>query len=584
MQKAYLSKITILFILLLAIPTMSISQEKLHTKFEKTKGQETVTYQEGISYFTLLANEFPEIEIREGGATDSGYPLHVVFFSVDKDFDIASLRRKQKTIILINNAIHPGEPDGVDASMLLLRSLAEDPSAKKKYKDVVLAIIPFYNIGGALNRGRFSRANQNGPTAYGFRGNARNLDLNRDFIKNDSKNAQSFAALFHSLDPDIFIDNHVSNGADYQYTMTMLATQQDKLGGALGKYLQEDMMPKLERMMAAKKQEMIPYVNVWGTTPDNGYEQFIDLPRYSSGYTTLFHTLGFVPETHMLKPYLQRVEATYAFMEVMLDLVAEDGAKIKQLRKETKAKIISQEMFEVDWILDKEKSRKITFKGYEGEYKESKVTGQKRLQYNRKKPFTKQIDYFDHFTATKLVKKPQAYIIPQGWHQVIDRLKLNQVAMEQIESDSIVEVEAYYIADYKTVDKPYEGHYLHYETQVRPELVKIQLLRGDFIIYTNQVANRYLVETLEPTAPDSFFNWNFFDTILQQKEGFSDYVFEDVAWELLQQNPTLQKEFNEKKQADPEFMGSARAQLNFIYIHSPYYESAHLQYPIYRML
>jgi hypothetical protein len=31
-----------------------------------------------------------------------------------------------------------------------------------------------------LNRNSTSRTNQNGPEEYGFRGNARNFDLNRD--------------------------------------------------------------------------------------------------------------------------------------------------------------------------------------------------------------------------------------------------------------------------------------------------------------------------------------------------------------------------------------------------------------------
>ena len=101
----------------------------------------------------------------------------------------------------------------------------------------MIVIIPVYNVGGALNRGSYSRANQNGPEAYGFRGNARNLDLNRDFIKCDSRNARSFNRLFNQWKPDVFVDTHTSNGADYQYVMTLISTQKDRLGGALGEFL-----------------------------------------------------------------------------------------------------------------------------------------------------------------------------------------------------------------------------------------------------------------------------------------------------------------------------------------------------------
>ncbi len=553
------------------------------TKFEQTKGSETVTYREGIQYFQKLAEEFPSIHIQEFGETDSGFPLHLVIFSADQDFDFNSLHQKQKKIIMVNNAIHPGEPDGVDASMMFLRDLALDKKASVFYKDIVLVVVPFYNIGGALNRNSTTRVNQHGPVQYGFRGNAQNLDLNRDFIKLDSKNAQSFTKAFHMIDPDVFVDNHVSNGADYQYVMTMLETQPNKLGGALGNYLKTQMIPKLKKRMLNEKFEMAPYVNVYHTKPDLGFNQFLDLPRYSSGYTTLFHTLGLVPETHMLKPYKQRVEATYAHLRALLQVVAEDGEKIQQLREETKNAVKVQQEFVIDWKLDTGYYEIIQFKGYEGKETVSKVTGQKRLLYDRKKPFEKPIPFYNRYIPTESIIKPQAYIVPRGWYKVIERLLLNKVAMQQLEKDSVLSVEVYHIADYKTFEKPYEGHYLHYGTKVTKADKPVKLLKGDYIIYTNQEANRYLVETLEPTAPDSFFNWNFFDSILQQKEGFSDYVFEDLAWEILQENPLLKQDFEAKKIAEPKFKADGQAQLQFIYENSPHYEEAFLRYPIFRL-
>ncbi|CAN5535557.1 hypothetical protein BH23BAC1_BH23BAC1_30370 [soil metagenome] len=367
----------LLWLYLIYIPYELTAQKNLETKFERSKGLETVTYQEGISYFKLLADKFPEIQIREMGETDSGYPLHLIIYSNDLDFDFSSLRKKNKSIILINNAIHPGEPDGVDASMMLLRDMAQDKKAKEKYNEVVLAIIPFYNIGGALNRNSYTRVNQNGPRSYGFRGNAQNLDLNRDFIKMDSKNSRSFAKIFHEVDPDIFIDHHVSNGADYQHVMTMLETQANKLGGALGNYLETILRPRLEKEMAGRKFEMVPYVNVWDKTPEAGYTQFLDLPRYSSGYTTLFHTIGFIPETHMLKPYKERVAATYAFMEAMMQVIKEEGAVLRYHRNQTKKLVSVQEEFTIDWKHNIASYRQINFKDIKGSIQIVKSPGRK---------------------------------------------------------------------------------------------------------------------------------------------------------------------------------------------------------------
>ena len=55
--------------------------------------------------------------------------------------------------------------------------------------------------------------------------------------------------------------------------------------------------------------------------------------------------------------------------------------------------------------------------------------------------------------------------------------------------------------------------------------------KGDWVIELNQPANRFLMETLEPQAEDSYFAWNFFDAILGQKEGFDFTIFNPKrAW------------------------------------------------------
>ncbi len=220
-----LSFLTLILLISCTNPSPSLNFD-FTTTFEKSNGTETATYFETIAYYQNLANLYPEISIQKIGTTDSGYPLHLVIFSTSKEFDFDKIQ--QKNIILINNGIHPGESDGIDASMLLLRDIAQNADKIKQLKNVVLAIIPIYNVGGSLNRNSTSRTNQNGPKEYGFRGNARNFDLNRDFIKADTKNATSFAEIFHQVNPDVFIDTHVSNGADYQYGITHLFTQQTR--------------------------------------------------------------------------------------------------------------------------------------------------------------------------------------------------------------------------------------------------------------------------------------------------------------------------------------------------------------------
>jgi hypothetical protein len=288
-------------------------------------------------------------------------------------------------------------------------------------------------------------------------------------------------------------------------------------------------------------------------------------------------------ETHMLKPYKQRVEGTYELMKSMIEITEEQGDKITQLRQEQNKTWASGSIYPIAWAIDTTQFSTLKFKGYEGEMIPSELTGAQRLKYDRTKPFTKDVRYQNYFKTTDSVTIPKAYVIPQGWHNVMDLLKLNNVEFTQIKNDTTLTVESYKIGDYKTRTSAYEGHYTHYNTKIKSSEVKLIFRAGDYIIKTDQKAMRYLLETLEPTAPDSFFNWNFFDTILQQKEGFSPYVWEDRAQLLLRANPKLQIEYNIKISYDEEFANNWYAQLDWLHKQSGNYEKAHLQYPVYRM-
>ncbi len=550
------------------------------THYEASGEQETATYAQTIDFYIRLARDFPQFNIHTIGKTDSGQPLHMVTFNPDGDFNFENIR-KEKAIIMINNGIHPGEPDGIDATMMLYRDLATKSIPVPE--NTVLVTIPIYNIGGALNRGPNSRVNQNGPSQYGFRGNALNYDLNRDFIKMDSKNAKTFANIYHLVKPDVFVDNHVSNGADYQYTLTHLFTQHNKLGGELGAYLYQSFRPALEESLHAKNWDITPYVNVFNSPPEQGFDQFIDHPRYSTGYTTLWGSLGLMVETHMLKPYKQRVEGTYALMRSLIDVVERDRDTIKALRRSTLEKNLELSEYHFNWQVDTSRTRTLQFKGYEAERMVSEITGLPRLKYDRESPLVRETPYRDQFKPKDTVSVPEAYIIGQSHTRVMERLDANKIRYYKLDRDTTLKVEAYKIVDYATRNAPYEGHYLHYGTQVDKSLREIGFRAGDFVVPTAQPGIRYLLETLEPIGVDSFFNWNFFDAYLQRKEGFSPYVFEDLALELLQRDSLLRQQFETKVKLDLNFAHSWYAQLDWIYRRSKYAEAAYMAYPVYRL-
>lgn len=560
----------------------SLGAQSLKTEFEASNGLKTATYFEVIDYYNRLNAAFDKITIKKYGNSDAGYPLQTVIFSNDNTLSYEKAKLKNKIIILVNNGIHPGEPDGIDATMMLFRDMALGKI--KVPNNIVFITIPVYNIGGCLNRNNTTRVNQNGPIEHGFRGNAQNLDLNRDFIKCDSKEAKEFARIFHDWKPHIFIDNHVSDGADYQHTMTMLTTQHNKLGGEVGKFLHEVFEPSLFESMKQKKFEMCPYVNFEDQNPEKGWTAFYDAPRYSSGFAALFSTMAFVPETHMLKPYKDRVLSTYAFMESMIQKAAFHAPDILKNKLKDEHQKALQQNFALNYKIDTSKFDLRNFNGYDTAMKISTVTQLPQYYYNHNKPFSKEVKFYNYFNGTNIVTKPKAYLIPQGWYGVIDLLKINSIPLERLQKDTLIEVEAYVIEDFKTLSRPYEKHYKHNNVQTKTITKQQRFLKGDYIVKTGTLFDRFLVETLEPKADDSYFNWNFFDAILQQKEGYSNYRWEAIAEQELAKNPTLQKQLAEKKQADPKFASNANAILDFVYKNSKWYEPAHNLYPVFRLV
>lgn len=556
--------------------------QPLATLFETSKGKESPGYFEIIKWWQQADRASAKISMQAIGSSDAGYPLHLVTLSNQSLSSFEQAHRQKKLVLLINNGIHSGEPDGVDACMLLARDIAAN-----KYllpDNVVLAMIPVYNIGGTLNRSAYYRVDQEGPLEKGSRGNSRGLDLNRDFIKCDSKEALTFSRIFHLVDPDIFIDNHVSNGADYQHIITLLTSQYNKLGGALGDYLHQQMEPQIYQHMKKEGYDLIPYVNFFGRNVERGWSGFWDSPRYASGYASLFHCFAFVTETHMLKPYAQRVMATNALLKSFISFGSKNSATIKNLRKEAREAVKTTEKFPVAFQLDSSKPASIEFKGYKASFQKSSVSGLPRLFYDRTQPYTLQIPFYNYYNPTTFVTKPKAYVIPQGWWPVIERLKANHIKMRQLEKDSVVQVETYYILSYQAAPWPYQMHHLNSKIKTETKIEERVYRKGDYWIPLNQEGNRFLIETLEPQCEDSYFTWNFFDGILNAREWYSDYNYEDIAARYLEENPSLKQALRQKQQSDPEFAKSAEAQLTFIFNASPYKDRDYMRYPIGRVL
>jgi len=546
---------------------------------------ESLPYGEVIKYYTQLADKYPEAKLLEYGKTDVGKPLHLFVISPDKVFDANEIRRQKKAVILVNNGIHPGEPEGIDASLHLAEELLQNKrELHKKMGNVVFCIIPVYNIGGALMRSRFNRANQKTPPEHGFRGNARHLDLNRDFVKNATQNSQAFVQIYHEWQPQLFLDTHTTDGSDHQYVMTLIATQHNMLPTNLDNYMTKNLLPFLYKKMQTTPYAVTPYVMpIKQHNPEFGIMAFLDSPMYSTGFAALFNTLGFITENHIFKEFKDRVQSVMYFEKFLIEFANNNAEELINNKLKADKVIAGQKKFAVSYRLDTLQADSFRFKGYHAVSKKSELTGLERLEYDHSKPYAKNIPVFNNYLATQYINAPKAYILTQAYPEVIKRFQLNRVKMSQLTKDTLMDLMATYIDDFSTLKKPFNAHYVHFNVKIHREKQKIQCYKGDYVVYMNQAANRYILQMLEPQGMNSFFKWNFFDEFMEQREYFSPLGFEDNAIDYLQTHPKLEKQYKEAVKQDTSLQKSHYLQLKYIYSHSDYAEKSYRRLPVYRL-
>ncbi len=531
----------------------------------------SLTWEEAIGYYTALDEAYPEASLIEMGMTDAGRPLHLFIISADGETDPEAIRRKGKAIVLIINGIHPGEPEGIDASAQFAADILANRDGIKKYlRTCAVAIVPVYNIGGALARSPYWRINQNGPEEKGARRNTRFLDLNRDFVKQDSRDARAFAGIYTWLDPDVFLDTHTTNGSDHQFTVTLIATQPEKMHPEMQEFFRVKMLPELySRMKTAQKNEMVPYVQYTERGEIRAIIGFEEYAYYSTGYSALFNSFGFMTETLVYKPYRERVEGTRQFISELVRYTSMNHKEILRLRAEANQRTLNLNDYVLDWDQDSTRWDLIAYHGYRYEDTVTPITGRKTGFYNHDKPYTDTIRYYNYFNPSITVTAPAAYILPFAWEEVIGRLQANGVIMHQLKNDTTVMIESYYIDSYEPSKRATQGHYFNSNVKLRKVRQEVDYMKGDYLIPVNQRANKYIVTMLEPQSESGFFAWNFFDSFLEGQDWYSVWGFESHLKELLDHDPVLKAAFDKARSEDEKMAADPVVQLQWLYQNTP---------------
>lgn len=297
----------------------------------------TPDYAETVAYLERIAAAAPgEVKIENFGKTGEGRDLKIVIASKDGVFDPAAIHASGRSILLVQNSIHAGEMDGKDSCLALLRDIVITKTKAPLLEHVVFVFIPVYNLDGHERRSAYNRINQNGPEVIGWRGNATNINLNRDYMKADAPETRAFLKMFHRWMPDFFVDDHVTDGADFQYDVTFNADATPDVAPETAKWIREIVTPELDRQLNTAGHVAFPYlINLNDDTdPAKGLANSSTSPRFSTGQMILENRPGLLVELHMLKEYKTRVTGNYEILRALLEVMNRDTEKLIALNRQ----------------------------------------------------------------------------------------------------------------------------------------------------------------------------------------------------------------------------------------------------------
>lgn len=554
---------------------------------EKTDYRETSRYDETIRYAQKLDRASEYILYKSFGQSGEGRELPLLILSPDKNFTPENARKKGRAVVFIQAGIHAGEIDGKDAGFALLRDIAITKTRSDLLKDAVILFVPIYNVDGHENWNAFNRINQNGPQEMGFRANATNLNLNRDYMKADAPETRAWLNLWNQWKPDFFIDCHVTDGADFQYNVTYQFAHFQEVSPSVKNWMKTYFDGKIVPAVEKEGNLLTHYVEFAGREVTGGVATFIATPRYATGYTPLRNRPGLLIETHMLKDYRSRVRGTY---DVLWKTIAEINTSKNSLfeanRKADLETVEAGEIYDPNRqfplrLQITDKSEMIDFKGIEYKFEDSEISGSKKLVYGTK-PLNIKIKKFDDAKISASVVPPLFYIVPPQWKEVEKILKLHNVEFQKISKPLTLQVESYRLSEPKWSPAPFENRNI---VSFKP--IPLKETRtfpvASLLIPVAQEAANVLIHLLEPESQDSLAYWGFFNSIFEQKEYAESYKIEKLAKEMLEKSPELRAEFAQKLK-DTEFAKNPRARLNFFYERSPYYANQKIGiYPVGRI-
>lgn len=497
-------------------------------------------------------------------------------------------RKRGLPVMLLQGGIHAGEIDGKDAGFLALRELLQDGNALRNF---VLVFVPVFNVDGHERFGHWNRPNQVGPEEMGWRATAQNLNLNRDYMKADTPEMHAMLGLLNAWDPVLYVDMHVTDGANFQHDVSNTV---DPLysGDAALHPTAKALVTELNSKIAAMGSHPLDFYPefVQEDDPGSGFALNVYSPRFSTAYWGLHNRFALLVETHSWKNYATRVRVTHNIIMTLADMMRREGAgwRAQALEADARARQLGGQTV----ILDFDNGPHVTtidFLGYAYTRKHSDISGAVATYYDATKPTVWHVPLRDTIVPKTSAQAPRGgYVVTAAnaaW--VAGKLALHGIHFEKLAhdidgADTGTGMETFRATKVTYSKETFEGHtMLTFEGSWAPE--KRVIPAGSLFVPIAQPNSRVAVALLEPQGVDSLAAWGFFDSAFEPKEYMEPYVEEQVAAGMLAHNPEVAADFKKRLAEDPQFAADPGARLDYFYRLSPSWDERLDLYPVYRV-
>ncbi|MBE7448691.1 MAG: peptidase M14 [Kofleriaceae bacterium] len=558
----------------------------LITTAERTGWERTGRHDEAVRLCRELATAYPrQARCDTYGHSPEGRALVALVVSADGALTPAEVARHRRPVVLVQAGIHAGEIEGKDAGLALLRDALAGEAVPGALAAVTVVFVPIVNVDGHERFGPNHRVNQRGPAEMGFRTTARNLNLNRDYVKVDAPEMAALLDLFNRWQPAVYVDLHATDGARFEHDIAVLVAP---LGAR---------PDGLERAAAALSRALQRRLAARGHLPLDFYPSFVeaddpasgfatgDAPaRFSQAYAAARDRLGVLVEAHSWRTYGERALATRHVLEALLEEARGEAGGWQRAVDDARRAAAALAGEEVVLLTEAgAEGRVIDFRGYAYERRRSEVSGGTWIVYDETRPEVWRVPLRDRLVPRLTVRAPRGgYLVPAAWAEVVaPRLRHHGVTFVRTRAPLAVADGEVFRAEAVSFAPPFEGRA---RATVRGawQAEAVTVGAGALWVPMAQAGARLALHLLEPTAPDSLAAWGFFNAVFEQKEYMEDYVAEEVARAMLAAEPGLAAEFEAWLAADPARAQVPRARLDFFYRRHPSWDAHKDRLPVVR--